>query len=206
MIVHERPCLVVGGGDVALRKVTSLEGAGALVTVLSPHCLPELAQLEEKGKITIISREYSKGDLDGFTLVIAATNMKSVNQQIFFHARQMKIICNAVDDADHSDFIFPSLVKKGELQLAISSGGIVPFFVKRLRILMESLFQSSDWNGWWQQASELRKKMVRSPLNTQLKNKLFDTFFTHTVELQGSLKIEKMSETSWKELLESIDD
>jgi len=134
------PCLVVGGGTVAARKVRGLLAAGARVTVVSPEATAEMASLALAGKIAWQRRPFAAGDLAGFRLAIAATSSKAVNARVYEEAARLGIPVNAVDDPQHSSFFVPSVVRRGLLTLAISTSGAVPYLARRLREHLESRF------------------------------------------------------------------
>ena len=138
--LESEPCLVVGGGTVAARKVRGLLAAEAQVTVVSPETAAELASLARAGKIAWRQRPFAAGDLAGFRLAIAATNSKAVNAQVYEEAMRLGIPVNAVDDPQHSSFFVPSVVRRGLLTLAISTSGAVPYLARRLREHLETRF------------------------------------------------------------------
>jgi len=138
--VRSRKCTVVGGGPVALRKVLALLEHGAVVKVISLEFCPEMVNLSEKGKITAINREYQEGDLkDSFVAIIATDNGKN-NRQIATEARDNAILVNVVDDADYSDFISPSHLRRGNISIAISTSGESPALARKLRTRLEKEF------------------------------------------------------------------
>lgn len=124
--------VVIGGGTVALRKIDALHKTGALVKVISPEVLDEIAGLADD--IEIINREYSPGDLEGASLVIAATDDEGVNMAVSRDASAHRIFCNVVDKPELCSFIVPSIVEKGPIKVAISTGGVSPTLSKRLRM------------------------------------------------------------------------
>ena len=113
-----KKCVVVGGGEVALRKVRALLDSGAKVVVVSPTLNSDLAQLAEAETISLISREYEPKDLKDAVIVVAATDIAEVNQNIAKKARKHGILVNVVDRPEASDFIMPSFVRRGDLVLA----------------------------------------------------------------------------------------
>jgi precorrin-2 dehydrogenase / sirohydrochlorin ferrochelatase len=129
-----KPCLVVGGGKVAERKVRLLLKFGGLVKVVSPFVSSPLRALAAKGRIGIAEREYEEGDLDGVALVFAATNVETVNRNIREHAAKRNIPVNVVDNPTLCDFIVPSIVKKDPIVIAISTSGSLPYLSRKLRI------------------------------------------------------------------------
>src|SRR5487761_1627672 len=128
-----RPCLVVGAGNIALAKIESLMQAGADVRVISPEALPEIRTLAHAGQLAWLQREYETGDCSGSFLVIAATDSAQVNHQVFNETTEREILCNAVDDPPFCDFYFPSVVRRGALQIAISTEGESPAVAQRMR-------------------------------------------------------------------------
>ncbi len=132
-----RRCIVVGGGSVALRKVEGLLEAGANVEVISPALTPELQALVDAEAIQYIPRAYMEGDLERAFLVIAATDEPPVNERIWSEARRLGCLANVVDDPAHCDFSLPAVVRRGELTIAISTGGGSPALARRLRERIE---------------------------------------------------------------------
>lgn len=132
-----RPVVVIGGGEVGLEKVRGLLAAEAEVTVLSPDLHPDLEALKESGAIKHIAREWREGDIDGFELVMIATDDRSANAAIAAEAKRKRIWVNAADDPPNCDFILPSVVRKGSVTLAASTGGSSPAMARRLREELE---------------------------------------------------------------------
>ena len=130
-------CVVAGGGQVALRKVTTLLQYGADITVISPRLCKGLSELDCVGKIQVRRRAYQAGDLQGAYIAIIATGNRSVNLQASLEARCNKIPVNVVDDAGLSDFIVPSIVRRGSISIAISTAGKSPALARKLRTRLE---------------------------------------------------------------------
>ncbi len=128
-----RKAVVIGGGEVALRKVEGLLAASAQVTVISPALTDGLAVLSAGGKIAFIPRAYREGDLAGAWLAIAATDDPAVNQAVFAEAERRGCLVNVVDDPAHSNFIVPAVVRRGAVTVAVSTGGASPALARRLR-------------------------------------------------------------------------
>lgn len=137
--LENRPCLVIGGGDVALRKVHLLLKAGADVTVCAPQLDASLLQKAEVNEIKIIQHCFTAELLKDKWLVIAATNQRSVNQQIADAANELQLLVNVVDDPELSSFIMPSIVDRSPIVVAISSGGKAPVLARLLRERLEAL-------------------------------------------------------------------
>lgn len=133
-----RQCIVAGGGQVALRKVTTLLQYGAVITVISPRLCSGLRELDRAGKIHVRHRAYRPGDLEGACIAIIATGSRGVNLQASEEARRNRIPVNVVDDARLSDFIVPSIVRRGSVSIAVSTGGKSPALARKIRTRLES--------------------------------------------------------------------
>jgi precorrin-2 dehydrogenase/sirohydrochlorin ferrochelatase len=133
-------CVVVGGGQVAARKVTALRRACAQITIISPSLCESLEKLAGQGNIEVVDRDYRQGDLLGAFLVVAATDDRNVNRQVWEEARTRNLLVNVVDDPEHCNFIAPSVVRQGPLSLAISTSGQCPAYSRHLRRRLESEF------------------------------------------------------------------
>jgi uroporphyrin-III C-methyltransferase/precorrin-2 dehydrogenase/sirohydrochlorin ferrochelatase len=131
--------LIVGGGEVALRKLALLMRSGAKVTVVAPQMLPEFSEQAATGKIRAVFREFIPGDLDGARLVIVATSRRAVNRWIASLSEARAIPVNVVDDREASRFIVPALVDRDPVLVAISTGGASPVLARRLRERLEAL-------------------------------------------------------------------
>jgi precorrin-2 dehydrogenase/sirohydrochlorin ferrochelatase len=135
--VEGRPCLVVGGGQVARRKVETLLDAGAAVTVISPELTGALVRHAEEGRISIVRRTYRDGDMGGYHLVYAATVDRELQRRLFEEARRLNILINVADSPEFCSFIVPSVLRRGRLQVAISTSGASPAIARVLRERME---------------------------------------------------------------------
>jgi len=138
--VSGRKCMVVGGGEVATRKVESLLEADAMVTVVSKHLSDQLDVLRKRDAITVLERSYLRGDMAGCALVYAATDDAEVHRAIAVEARELGILLNVADVPELCTFIAPAIVKQGSLQIAISTGGASPAFAARMRRSLEAQF------------------------------------------------------------------
>ncbi len=141
--LRNQHCLVVGGGDVATRKVASLLAAHANVTLVATDVAPQLAEWVAQGKITYLPRKFVATDLYGKRIVIAATANSSLNQQIFQEAEAIGVLANVVDDPDSCRFITPAIVDRSPLMIARSSGGNAPVLSRLLRQKIEVLIPSA---------------------------------------------------------------
>jgi uroporphyrin-III C-methyltransferase / precorrin-2 dehydrogenase / sirohydrochlorin ferrochelatase len=137
--LHGQSCLVVGGGAVAARKVALLCRVGAAVKVVSLELHEELRALAEAGKVTVRQAPFNEADMEGCRLVIAATNDNRLNEHIYYCARERGILVNVVDSPRWCDFIFPSIVDRSPIVVAVSSSGASPMLTRLLRARLETL-------------------------------------------------------------------
>ena len=160
-----RPCVVVGAGRIAASKIDSLRAAEARVTVIAPTASAHIADLAEAGEIVWHQRAYAAGDLAGHFLAVAATSDTAVNRAVFAEAEAAGILVNAVDDPPFCDFYFPSVVRRGDLQIAISTAGASPALAQRLRKEIDALLPL-DAGEWLAELGNLRQEILqREPAN-----------------------------------------
>jgi precorrin-2 dehydrogenase len=160
-----RACVVIGAGHLAESKITSLRAADAAVTVIAPEASESIFEQAAAGELALQQRPYREGDLTGAFLVVAATDDPAVNRAVFAEATEKGVLCNAVDDPPFCDFYFPSVVRRGDLQLAISTAGNSPALAQQLRKeLNEQL--PLDLGEWLADLGNLRREVVAAePLN-----------------------------------------
>lgn len=138
--VRGQPCLVVGGGEVALRKVHSLMRAGAKVRVISPTLVESLLAMALEGQISHIEKRFEVSDLESFVLVVSATNDREVNKNVYEAAQLRRLPVNVVDCPELCSFIFPAIVDRSPLVIAVSTGGASPVLARAVRARLELLF------------------------------------------------------------------
>ncbi len=119
-------CIVVGGGKVATRKTLALVAAGACVTVIAPQLTSQLAQLRDRGLVDHLPRRYQDGDLAEAFVTIAATDDPATNLAVAIEARRHRALVNVADDASLSDFSVPAVLRRGDMAIAVTSGGNSP--------------------------------------------------------------------------------
>lgn len=154
-----KPCLVIGGGPVAERKVKSLLAADADTTVISPALTKELNNLATAKKFKFFKRRYKNGDLNGYFLTFAAIGDASLNKVIYRNALAKNILINIADAPELCTFFLPAVVKRGELQIAVSTGGKSPALAKRLRERLEKEF-GPEYEEWLSIISEYRRRIM----------------------------------------------
>ena len=158
-----RPCVIVGGGEVAERKAEGLLQCQARVTVISPEVTPGIRERSDSGELRWWAREYSEGDLEGAFLAIAATDQPDVNKVVFEEATRERVILNVVDNAPLCTFIAPAVVRRGDITVALSTGGASPALARKMREALEGsdLMEYADVAGVLSQArKELKRRGV----------------------------------------------
>ncbi len=145
-----RDCLLVGAGTIASQKLDSLLSAGARVHVVAPSASAAISGAAARGELLWSQREFRPKDLDGIALVIAAAGNPEANEQVFREARLRGILCNAVDEPERCDFFYPAVVRRGDLQIAISTAGHSPALAQRIRRDLEVQFteEHARWLSW----------------------------------------------------------
>ncbi len=185
--IRNKPCVVIGGGDVAERKVVSLLSAGARVSVVSPEFTVNLAGMGEDGNILLIKRMYQEGDLKGAFLAYAATNEEDINNRVYLEGEKEGILLNVVDEPGMCGFIVPSVVNRGALSIAISTGGASPAFAKRLRMEMEDRY-GEEYSVFLEIMAAIRQKLLTkgsvSDKNRKIFNKLASSFMPDMIKME----------------------
>jgi precorrin-2 dehydrogenase/sirohydrochlorin ferrochelatase len=143
-------CVVVGAGRIASQKLGSLLLAGADVQIIAPAANDEIRQLAASRRVTWTAVEFQPEHLIGASLVIAATGNAVVNECVFRAARERSVLCNAVDEPERCDFFYPAVVRRGDLQIAISTAGKSPALAQRIRRELEQEFDATyiAWLNW----------------------------------------------------------
>lgn len=158
-------CVVIGAGEVALRKIKTLVGCGAKVTVISPRIHLRVSRLAEAGLVELQRRAYRTGDLKNAAVVISAANRREINELVAEEARKRRILINVVDDPARSGFIVPSFFRRGGLTVAVSTSGMSPALARKIRTKLEADFGAeyvSLLNLLEEIRSQLRKKKVKA--------------------------------------------
>jgi precorrin-2 dehydrogenase/sirohydrochlorin ferrochelatase len=158
--ISGKKCVVVGGGQVALRKVRTLLAGGADIEVISTEPGRELAALGESGQIAVLHRHYRPGDLRKAFVAIAATDDSDINRQVVKEARQEAVLVNVVDDPENSDFIVPSCLRRGSVAIAVSTDGRSPALARKIRTRLEKEF-GEEYASLVNLVSEVRTEVKR---------------------------------------------
>jgi precorrin-2 dehydrogenase/sirohydrochlorin ferrochelatase len=155
-----RRAVVIGGGAVAVRKAEALLATGARLVVVAEHIDEVLTSLCTGSNAELIKSRYSKDYLVGAVLAIAATNKLELNRQIYKDCQELEVLCNVVDQPELCDFFVPAVVKRGDLQIAISTEGNCPAYAGRVRKKLEAVF-TDEHGHFLAELEQLRKRIIK---------------------------------------------
>jgi len=161
MILTGRRCLVVGGGNVAERKVFALLESGAIVTVISPTVTSNLAEWALQERLTHLPKTFEKGDVDGYLLVMCATDSPAVNRQAAEEAKQSGALANVADAPELCDFTLPARLRQGSLMISVSTGGQSPALARELRNELAETY-GVEYAYYLEMAGRLRREWQAS--------------------------------------------
>ncbi|HKQ88474.1 MAG TPA: bifunctional precorrin-2 dehydrogenase/sirohydrochlorin ferrochelatase [Candidatus Acidoferrales bacterium] len=169
--LSKRRCLVVGAGEIAEGKIEGLLPTGAEVHVVAPKATPRIRALAQDRKIRWGARRFKPTDLDGAFLVVAATSSPELHERIYREARRRRVLCNVVDDPPHCDFYYGSVVRRGALQIAISTSGKSPALAQRIRRILEQQF-GPEYEEWIAALGEAREKLFSRKMDPEERKRL----------------------------------
>jgi precorrin-2 dehydrogenase/sirohydrochlorin ferrochelatase len=168
MKLEGRQCLVVGAGEVGAPKIGGLLETGARIRVVALDASPAVREWARAGKIDLELRAFAAGDLDGAFLAVVATSSRTLNERVYHEARKRGVLCNVVDVPDLCDFFYPAVVRRGDLQIAISTAGQSPSLAQKIRQQLEKQF-GPGYAAWAAELGETRKLILASDLDKQRK-------------------------------------
>lgn len=186
-------CLVVGAGKVGEPKIGGLIETGARIHVVALEASEAVHQWASAGKVTLEVRAFAPTDLDGTFLAIVATSSHDLNRLIYREAQQRGILCNVVDIPEYCDFYYPAVVRRGDLQIAISTNGQSPSLAQKLRQQLEKQFGPA-YARWVAELGETRKLVLASDLDPQRKSDLL-----HSLASREALKAALEEESAKRE-------
>jgi len=186
-------CLVVGAGKVGEPKIGSLIDTGARVHVVALQASEGVHRWANAGKITLEMRAFAPADLDETFLAIVATASRALNGSIYREARRRGILCNVVDVPEYCDFYYPAVVRRGDLQIAISTSGQSPSLAQKLRQQLERQF-GPGYARWVAELGETRKLVLASDLDSRRKSELL-----HSLAGREALQAALAEETAKRE-------
>jgi precorrin-2 dehydrogenase/sirohydrochlorin ferrochelatase len=169
-----RQCLVVGAGKIGEPKIGGLLETGARIRVVSLDASPTVREWAHAGKIELELRAFLAEDLDGTFLAVVATNSRSLNERVFHEAQRRSVLCNVVDVPDLCDFFYPAVVRRGDLQIAISTAGQSPSLAQKIRQQLEKQF-GPGYAAWVAELGETRRLILASDLDKERKLELLHT-------------------------------
>ncbi|QZY57359.1 precorrin-2 dehydrogenase/sirohydrochlorin ferrochelatase family protein [Crassaminicella profunda] len=170
--VCEKKCIVIGGGKVAERKVISLLTCGAKVKVISLKHTNRLKELQLEKKIELIERSYTVGDIKGNFLAFIATNQGKVNEICIEEARNEGVLVNVIDNPCECDFVVPSVIRRGDLQVTISTNGKSPMLSKKIREELEEIF-GEEYTEFISALGDLRKIALKEIDDIHIRRNIF---------------------------------
>ncbi|TXE33219.1 uroporphyrinogen-III C-methyltransferase [Serratia marcescens] len=182
--LKQRPVLVVGGGDVAARKVDLLQRAGAEIRIVAQSLSPELEQQRQQGQVLWLGKSFDPQQLDDVFMAIAATDDNALNAAVFAEADKRRVLANVVDDQPRCSFIFPSIIDRSPLVVAVSSSGQAPVLARLLRekleaLLPASLGQMAQVAGRWR--GQVKRRLASIGERRRFWEKTFDGRFATLV-------------------------
>lgn len=160
----KRRCLVVGAGKTAEEKMSTLLRCGATVIVVAPAATRRVKEWAAERKIIWQERRFEPSDLDRIFLTVVATPVKAVNKLVYEEAQRRQILCNVVRDRPLCSFYYPAVVRRGPLQIAISTAGHSGALAQRLRKQMENQF-GPEWERWLRWLGEARNSLYEDPIS-----------------------------------------
>ena len=166
-----RQCLVVGAGKVGEPKIAGLLETGAHIRVVALDASPVVREWARSGMIDLELRPFVTDDLEGAFLVVVATNSRSLNERVYREAQRRGVLCNVVDVPDLCDFFYPSVVRRGDLQIAVSTAGQSPSLAQKIRQQLEKQF-GAGYAAWVAELGETRKLILASDLDKERKLEL----------------------------------
>ncbi|MBT4511759.1 MAG: bifunctional precorrin-2 dehydrogenase/sirohydrochlorin ferrochelatase [Chloroflexi bacterium] len=202
--LKEKRCVVIGGGNVALRKVNMLLDHSAKIEVVSTEFCEGLEALAKNDIIKVIRRSYETGDLEGMFIVIAATDNRETNERITAEANERGILINVVDTPDLCNFIVPSYVRRGDVTLAISTNGRSPALARKLRTELEKQF-GEEYAQLAEVAAEVRSELKQKGIAVSSEK------WQDALDLDGLLDLirsgqkDKVRNRLWYDLGEAVD-
>ncbi len=194
--IKDRHCLVVGGGEVAERKIADLLDDDAKVHVISPETTETISELAKTGKITYEARDYREGDVrKSHTLVFATTDDHHKNQLVYGDAKKVRVPINVVDDPTLCDFYVPSVVSRGDLKIAVSTAGKSPALAKHIRKRLQDEF-GPEYERWVDIVGKFRER-VRSIIKEESERisayeKLLESDIIDDVRAEKAIDIEDL--------------
>ncbi len=190
VLAKDRTCLVVGGGAVALRKIDTLLEYGVKVTVVAPEINEKITYYGEGNRLKLERREYSSPEADQYNMVISASDVTEVNKQVYDDCQKAGVLLNVVDKPQLCNFIFPAILTRDCLTIAVSTDGKAPFLSSHVKLVLDNLF-GNHFNKIAKLGADFRRRVhKRWPDDAEKKAACFERFL----------------DADWKELVKTLSD
>jgi precorrin-2 dehydrogenase/sirohydrochlorin ferrochelatase len=187
-----KSCLVVGAGNVGTPKIGGLIGTGARSHAVAIEASTQVREWAEAGKIELQLRPFSESDLDDMFLVVVATASAVLNGRIYREAQRRGVLCNVVDVPEYCDFFYPAVVRRGDLQIAISTSGQSPSLAQKIRQQLERQF-GVGYAEWVRQLGETRRLILASDLDKETKSELLHSLASREAFEAALAKVPELS-------------
>ncbi len=191
-----RQCLVVGAGRVGEPKIGGLIDTGARIHVVAIEASEQVQEWARAGKIELEMRSFADRDLDGKFLAVVATASEQLNKLIFREAEKRGVLCNVVDVPELCDFFYPAVVRRGDLQIAISTAGQSPSLAQRMRQQLERQF-GPGYTEWVAQLGETRRLILASRLDKECKSELLHSLASREAFEAALAKVSAVEQEEW---------
>jgi precorrin-2 dehydrogenase/sirohydrochlorin ferrochelatase len=168
-----KKCVVAGAGQIAAAKAAGLLRSGARVVVIGPQAADWIRSQAQAGRLIWRRRRFAAADVNHAFLAIAATNSNATNEAVFRACVERGVLCNVVDDPERCDFYYPAIVRRGPLQIAISTGGRSPALARRLRIELARQF-GPEYGAWVEHVGKIRREILSQDLAEGERRRLLD--------------------------------
>ena len=178
--IRDRQAIVIGGDRLAAEKAKNLLACGARVIIISPHFSSELVELAEDQRVELRAKNYEPGDLSGAFVVVAATNDPQQIEAIWYETQERNQLVNIVDVPARCTFILPSILRRGQLTIAVSTEGASPSLAKRIRQQLEGIFPSA-YDGYLQLATVARSHLRQQGISYDARDTFFGAYFTSNI-------------------------
>jgi precorrin-2 dehydrogenase/sirohydrochlorin ferrochelatase len=195
MKLAAKQCLVVGAGKVGEPKIGALIDTGASVHVVAVAASGQVREWADAGKIELELRPFTASDLDGKFLAVAATASESLNRLIYREAQRRGVLCNVVDVPEYCDFFYPAVMRRGDLQIAVSTAGQSPSLAQKIRQQLEQQF-GEGYAAWVEQLGETRRLILASDLDQETKWELLHSLASREAFEAALAKIPELSAKS----------
>ena len=192
--VEDRKCVVFGGGKVALRKIRTLVEFGARVVAVDSHCCPELVEMQEKGLIEIDRGFFMEDLYSSAFMIICATDDEEFNREMVETCKRKKIPVNSATDGEASDFLFPAVTKRGDIEVGVSTSGEAPALSAEIRSMVDELLPQ-----WYEKISgsveEIREEVFSKTDDEACRNEIMHRIVRSMIDNQGDISPDEVNQT-----------